>query len=121
MVKQPYCFEVNEGALFAFAGLWDGWKDPSGKWVKTCSILSTTPNAVTAPVHDRMPVILQPDRYNLWFDPGAANVQVILELLQPYDAQLMRHYPVSSRINHVSNGDPERSQPVELAQNRLFV
>jgi putative SOS response-associated peptidase YedK len=107
MVKQPYCFEVNEGALFAFAGLWDG--------------LTTTPNAVTAPVHDRMPVILQPDRYNLWLDPGATNVQVILELLQPYDTQLMRRYPVSGRINHVSNDDPECSQPVELAQNGLFV
>jgi putative SOS response-associated peptidase YedK len=95
MVKQPYCFEVNEGALFAFAGLWDG--------------LTTTPNAVTAPVHDRMPVILQPDRYNLWLDPGATNVQVILKLSKPYDAQLMRRYPVSGRINHVSNDDPECS------------
>lgn len=118
MVKQPYCFEVNEGALFAFAGLWDGWKDPSGKWVKTCSILTTTPNAVTAPVHNRMPVTLQADRYNLWLDPGATNVQMILKLLQPYDAQLMRRYPVSGRINHVSNDDPECSQPLELAQVR---
>ena len=46
--KQPYCFEVNEGELFAFAGLWDRWKDPSGNWVKSCSILTTTPNAVTS-------------------------------------------------------------------------
>jgi putative SOS response-associated peptidase YedK len=48
-----------------FAGLWDRWKDPSGNWIKTCSILTTTPNAVTAPVHDRMPVILDPDSYDL--------------------------------------------------------
>ncbi|MGO9306909.1 MAG: SOS response-associated peptidase family protein [Candidatus Korobacteraceae bacterium] len=61
--KQPYCFEVNEGELFAFAGLWDGWKDASGKWLKTCSILTTIPNAVAATVHDRMPVILHPDSY----------------------------------------------------------
>ena len=47
--KQPYCFEVNEGGLFAFAGLWDGWKDASGNWIKTCSILTTAPNAVTQP------------------------------------------------------------------------
>lgn len=57
-------------------------------------------------VHDRIPVILRPDRYNLWLDPGATNVQMILELLQPYDAQFMPHYPVSSRINHVSNDEP---------------
>jgi protein phosphatase len=67
--KQPFCFEVNSGDLFAFAGLWDGWQDSSGQWVKTCSILTTTPNAVTATVHDRMPVILHPDSYNLWLDP----------------------------------------------------
>ena len=45
--KQPYCFEVNDGELFAFAGIWDRWKDPSGQWVKPCSILTTTPNALT--------------------------------------------------------------------------
>ena len=55
--KKPYCIEVNDGELFAFAGLWDGWKDPSRSWVKTCSILTTTPNAVTSILHDRMPVI----------------------------------------------------------------
>jgi putative SOS response-associated peptidase YedK len=51
--KQPYCFEVNDGELFAFAGLWDRWRDPSGQWIKSCSILTTTPNAVTSAVHDR--------------------------------------------------------------------
>ena len=58
--KQPYCFEVNGGDLFAFAGLWEGWKDSNGNWLKTCSILTTTPNDVTKAVHDRMPVILDP-------------------------------------------------------------
>jgi putative SOS response-associated peptidase YedK len=59
--KQPFCFEVNQGHLFAFAGLWDRWRDPSGNCIKTCSILTTTPNAVRSGVHDRMPVILHPD------------------------------------------------------------
>jgi putative SOS response-associated peptidase YedK len=54
--KQPFCFEVNNGELFAFAGLWDGWKNGEGQWIKTCSILTTTPNAVTLATHDRMPV-----------------------------------------------------------------
>jgi putative SOS response-associated peptidase YedK len=72
--KQPYCFEVNEGELFAFAGLWDRSKDPSGQWVKSCSILTTTPNVVTSAVHDRMPAILDPDSYDLWLDPGMQNV-----------------------------------------------
>jgi putative SOS response-associated peptidase YedK len=120
--KQPYCFEVNEGELFAFAGLWDRWKGGTGKWLETCSILTTTPNAVTAPIHDRMPVILHPDSYELWLDPGMQKVGTASELLKPYDARLMRCFPVSNRINHVANDDEECSAPVESAetQNVLF-
>ena len=121
-VKQPYCFEVNDGELFAFAGLWDRWKDPSGSWVKTCSILTTTPNAVTSAVHDRMPVILDPDGYDLWLDPGMNDAAAASDLLKPCDARRMRRHPVSTRINHVTNDDEACSAPVELAeiQVRLF-
>jgi len=121
-IKQPYCFEINEGELFAFAGLWDRWKSPDGNWIKTCSILTTAPNDVTSVVHDRMPVILDPDSYDLWLDPGMTDVKAVSELLKPYDARLMRCYPVSSRINHVANDDEECSAPVEVAQmqNQLF-
>jgi putative SOS response-associated peptidase YedK len=120
--KQPYCFEVNDGMLFAFAGLWDRWKDPSGQWIKSCSILTTTPNAVTSSVHDRMPVILDPDSYDLWLDPGTHDLRVVSDMLKPYDAGMMRSYPVSSRVNSVVNDDAECSAVVELAQiqNRLF-
>jgi putative SOS response-associated peptidase YedK len=120
--KQPYCFEVNEGELFAFACLWDRWKDAGGKVLETCSILTTTPNAVTAPVHDRMPVILDPEGYDLWLDPGMKDVATISDLLKPFDARLMRCYPVSSRINSVVNDDPECCAPVTLAQiqDRFF-
>jgi putative SOS response-associated peptidase YedK len=123
-MKQPYCFEVNEGELFAFAGIWDRWKGPSGDMIETCSILTTTPNAVTAPVHDRMPVILDPDSYDLWLDPGMTNVAAASDLLKPCDARLMRCFPVSTRVNHVANDDQECSAPVELRpeiQNRLFL
>jgi putative SOS response-associated peptidase YedK len=120
--KQPHCFEVNEGKLFAFAGLWEGWKDPSGQWVKSCSILTTTPNAVTSAVHDRMPVILDPDAYDLWLDPGMTNVAAASDLLKPFAARLMRCYPESGRVNHVANDDVECSRLVEIAevQDRLF-
>ena len=112
--KQPYCFEVNDGELFAFAGLWDRWKDPSGQWVKSCSILTTTPNAVTSAVHDRMPVILDPDSFDLWLDPGMKDATVVSDLLKPYDARRMRRYPIGTRINSVVNDDEECSAPVEL-------
>ena len=119
--KQPYCFEVSEGQLFAFAGIWDRWKDAKGNSVETCSILATTPNALTSVVHDRMPAILEKDKYDLWLDPGMRDVAVLSEMLRPYDPRLMRSYPVSTRIN-VINDDEECSRPVELAemQHTLF-
>ena len=120
--KQPFCFEVNDGQLFAFAGLWERWKNPSGDWVKTCSILTTTPNDVTAAVHDRMPVFLDPDAYDVWLDPGMTSVAAASELLKPCDARQMRCFPVSIRVNSTMNDDEECSKPVELAQiqNGLF-
>lgn len=120
--KQPYCFEVCEGELFAFAGLWDGWRDSTGQWVKTCSILTTIPNAVTATVHDRMPVILDRGSYDLWLDPGMQDVAALSELLKPYDARLMRCYPVGNRVNYVGNDDEECSRPIDVveAQSNLF-
>jgi putative SOS response-associated peptidase YedK len=120
--KLAWCFEINEGDLFAFAGLWDRWKDPAGNWIKSCSILTTTANAVTRAVHDRMPVILDPHDYDLWLDPGMRNVDAASELLKPFDAQLMRAYPVSSRVNHVANDDAECSTPADPTprQDALF-
>jgi putative SOS response-associated peptidase YedK len=69
-----------------------------------------------------MPVILDPDIYDLWLDPGMNDVRVVSDTLKPYDALLMRSYPVGARINHVANDDAECSAPVELAkvQNDLF-
>jgi len=120
--KQPYCFEVNDGQLFAFAGLWDGWRDPGGQWIRSCSILTTTPNALTSPVHDRMPVILSREAYDLWLDPGMTNVVVLSDLLKPFDARLMRSFAVNSRLNQVANDDEACSLPVEgvEAKNLLF-
>jgi hypothetical protein len=77
---------------------------------------------VTSPIHDRMPVILDPDAYNLWLDPSMKDDGAASELLKPFDARLMRCYPVSTRINHVANDDEECSRPVEPVetQNTLF-
>ena len=111
--RQPFCFEVNGGELFAFAGLWDRWRDANGTWLKTFSILTTTPNAVTSAVHDRMPVILNAEDYDLWLDPGMKNVAEVSQLLKPFAGHQMRCYPVSSRVNHVANDDEGCSRPVE--------
>jgi putative SOS response-associated peptidase YedK len=112
--KQPYCFEVNDGEMFAFAGLWEGWKDPSGQWIMSCTIMTTSPNAVTSQVHDRMPVILGKDDYDLWLDPGMTNVKGVSDLLKQFDARLMRMFAVSSRVNQVANDNEEWARPVRL-------
>ena len=88
----------------------------------SCLILTTTPNAVTSSVPDRMPVILDPGDYDLWLDPQMFNVDVACDLLKPYDARLMRSYPVSTRVNQVINDDAACSAQVELVetQNQLL-
>jgi putative SOS response-associated peptidase YedK len=123
MGRQPFCFDMNDGELFAFAGLWDCWRGLDNQWIRSFAILTTTPNALTSPIHDRMPVILAKEDYDLWLDPGMSDVQVISELLRPYDASRMQCYPVSSRVNQVQNDDAECSAPVPLespAQRPLF-
>jgi putative SOS response-associated peptidase YedK len=77
---------------------------------------------VTSAVHDRMPVILDPDAYDLWLNPAMQDVEPISEMLKPYDARLMRCCPVSTRLNHVANDDAECSRPAEVAeaQHSLF-
>jgi putative SOS response-associated peptidase YedK len=121
--KQPYCFELKEREPFAFAGLWDCWRAPDGTLLETCTILTTTPNQLLADVHDRMPVILSPANYDLWLDPGFRDTATTTGMLKPFEAERMRRYVVSERINNTSNDDPECSQPIEPtppAQAALF-
>jgi putative SOS response-associated peptidase YedK len=121
--KQPYCFEVNDGELFAFAGLWDRWMNPHGESIESCTILTTTPNSLLSDIHDRMPVILGPDNYDLWLDPAFRDASSLSEMLKPLDAALMNCYPVSTRVNQVHD-DAECAKLVELdaspTQNLLF-
>ena len=117
--RQPYGFEVGEAELFAFAGLWDRWKNASGSVIETCAILTTTPNAVTSAVHGRMPVILDQDGYDLWLDARMKDGSRASALLKPYDARLMRCYPVSARVNQVQNDEAECAKPVALDPRRL--
>jgi len=70
-----------------------------GKDLETCSILTTTANTLTAPFHDRMPLILDPQCYDLWLDPGTTDTTVISKFLKPFDARLMSCFPVSPRVN----------------------
>jgi putative SOS response-associated peptidase YedK len=113
-MKQPYCFEVGDSEIFAFAGLWDSWRDPDGKTVETCTILTTTPNALLADVHDRMPVILPHELHAPWLDSRMQDGERAIELLKPFDPNLMRRHPVGTRVNQVANDGAECCAPVEV-------
>jgi putative SOS response-associated peptidase YedK len=112
--KQPYHFSMLDDSVFALAGLWESWRDPAGQTIETCTILTTKPNALVAAVHDRMPAILTPESYDLWLDPGITDPSRVIECLTPFDARLMKKYPVSTRVNRAENDDPECAQEIQL-------
>jgi putative SOS response-associated peptidase YedK len=103
---------MTDDSIFAFAGLWETWKNPTGQLVETCSIITTTPNALCADVHSRMPVILANDAYDLWLDPGVQKTDAVCDLLKPFNPALMRRHEVSSRVNLVKNNDAACAEPV---------
>src|SRR5579864_316808 len=105
--KQPYNFGMSDASVFAFAGLWERWKAPGGEIIQTCTILTTQPNSLVETVHDRMPVILDRHNYDLWLDPGVTDPARVSDCLKPFDATLMRKYPVSARVNLPNDDDPE--------------
>ncbi len=116
--KFPYCFTLADDSIFAFAGIWERWKSPAGEPVVACSIITTAANSLVASIHDRMPVILERDAYDVWLNPGMKKAADLLYLLQPYRPGLMRRYRVSSRVNSVKNDDPACAE--EYIPGNLF-
>jgi putative SOS response-associated peptidase YedK len=96
--KQPYFIRMRDGSLFGFAGLWDRWRK-EGEIIESCSILTTSANEVFRPVHERIPVVLQPESYSEWLDTDVRGVEALKELLRPYPSSEMIAYPVSIRVN----------------------
>jgi putative SOS response-associated peptidase YedK len=115
--KHPYHITLRDRRLFAFAGLWDEWTSRDGNRLLSYTILTTEPNQLVRPIHDRMPVILPPEHYEEWLDPGA-NLQGIQEFLRPTRADAMIATAVSDRVNSVKNEGPAlilpAPEPLEL-------
>jgi putative SOS response-associated peptidase YedK len=110
--KQPYRITLKDNGLFAFAGLWDEWKDPAGNKVQTFTIITTDPNELMASIHNRMPVILPPAHEKHWLNPDLKPADA-LELLLPYNASDMEAYPVSTLVNSPANNSPEVIESLE--------
>jgi putative SOS response-associated peptidase YedK len=109
--KQPYAIAMKDGTPFGIAGLWENWKDPAtGEWIRTFAVVTTDANEMVADIHNRMPAILAPSDYARWLsdDPDPH------DLLRPFPADLMRMWPISTRVNKPENDDAAIIEPVEL-------
>ncbi|GKU78518.1 SOS response-associated peptidase [Paenibacillus sp. L3-i20] len=104
--KQPMRIVKKDRSVFSMAGLYEIWISPSGEKLSSCTILTTRPNEVVAPIHDRMPVILQPEQESLWLDRQLQNVAILSSMLQPYPSELLEAYPVGNAVGNVRNDDP---------------
>jgi putative SOS response-associated peptidase YedK len=101
--KQPYFFRLRDEQPFGFAGLWDQWQGGDGAVIESCTILTTEANDVLRPVHDRMPVIIHPEDYELWLDDDERKNELRRDLLQPFPAEEMLGHPVSTLVNSTRN------------------
>jgi putative SOS response-associated peptidase YedK len=104
--RQPYAFTVPDASLFAFAGLWDAWKDGQGHWLQSFSIVTTEANELVASVHNRMPVILHQRDYDRWLSREVTD-QPPTDLLRPFESEDMEMRPANPLVGNVRNNGPE--------------
>jgi len=120
---QPFALALRSGEPYAFAGLWERWKPKDGPVLETFTILTTDPNELTEPIHNRMPVILEPRDYTRWIDPGDPDRPPV-DLLRPFPAEKMHAWPVNARVGNVRNDDAQLLEEVSpddrLQQGTLF-
>lgn len=133
--RQPWCFTAADGGLLAFAGLWEAWKPKNAggggghetaaehtggsgwhdEWLLSCTIITTDANDLVAPLHDRMPVVLQHEDWATWLEPGELGQAELHSLLQPAPEGLLRAYPVSPAVNSTTSDGPELVVPLPKA------
>lgn len=110
--KQPFFFHRQDGDPFAMAGLWDRWEKGEAGPLETFTILTTSPNEVVAPIHKRMPVILQPEDYDRWLDPSLEDLDSLLPLLEPASDTLLEAVAVSTYVNNPAHEGPDCIEPI---------
>ncbi len=119
--RLPYRFTLNDGSLFAFAGIWDSWKQPDGNEINSFAIITTEANQVVEPVHDRMPVILEKEHFNAWLNNN--DVSQLKELLEPIKAEKIKKYRVPDLVNKATAEGPElivACEPLDFYDGELF-
>jgi len=110
--KTPMYVRLRSREPFAFAGLWESWHPSGTEEIRSCTIVTTTPNQLLVPIHDRMPVILALDEYDAWLEAEPRAAEELRDLLRPFPADRMEAYPVSRLVNSPANDRPECVAPV---------
>lgn len=111
--KQPYYIRRRDDQPFAFAGLWESWRDPSASTVETCTVLTTDANDLTRSIHPRMPVILGAEHHQRWLSAPKQAAAELQSCLCPYPSDLMTVFPVSTLVNSPKNDSPDCIVPLE--------
>ena len=116
-IKQPWYISLKSGEPMAFAGLWETWQPANGEAVESCCIITTAANTLMEPIHERMPVILQPEQWEVWLSQQEQKADHLLHLLCPHEATAMQAWPVSRELNRIGvRNDAGLLEPVTLTQ-----
>ncbi|MEX2212966.1 MAG: SOS response-associated peptidase [Phycisphaeraceae bacterium] len=118
--KQPYFIHRADGDLVALAGLWEHWQGPGGEEIESCTILTCGPNEMMKPLHDRMPVILEPRDFERWMDTTLQDVDAVTDLMKPCDGKVLATYPVSTYVGNARNEGEKCIERVDLETGELF-
>lgn len=111
--RKPYAVALNNAELFALGGLWEAWRSTeSGEWVITCAILTTEPNELLTPIHDRMPVIIRPDDYRAWINPST-KTEDVRRLVASFPEKEMKAWEVSLLVNDPKGDDARVIAPID--------
>lgn len=113
--KLPHYIHRGDGAPLALAGLWGSWRHPEGERVVTCTIVTTKPNDLVSPIHDRMPVILEEHEWDRWLDRDFDDVSVLRAMLDPVASGVLAEYPVATLVNSVKNNYADLIEPLRTA------
>ncbi|ADH97938.1 SOS response-associated peptidase [Salisediminibacterium selenitireducens] len=110
--KVPMHIQLRDGEPFAMAGLWDRWQDEGGETITSCTIITTEPNTLMAPIHNRMPAILTRDQEAIWLDRRETGTDRLKSLLTPFDSRQMTATAVSSLVNSPKHDSPTCIAPI---------
>lgn len=110
-VKRPFAVALRDGAPMAVAGLWEGWKQPDGSWLRTYTVITTASAGRQALMHPRMPVILPREAWARWLGDAPAGEEELLDLMRPAEDSLLAFWPVDSRVGRVAENDAGLLKP----------